>query len=105
MSWHTEARSRLEEILRERMISQTELGRAIGFDSSNMSRLVAGKRPISRAALLPIATALGCEPEVLRAPIGAPVPPWVDLAAVEPPPDFTRRLKAIMSILGIESME
>lgn len=97
-------RSRVEEVMRQRGVSQAELARALGWHTSNLSRILAGKRELSRGALRPVANALQCEPANMVEPIGAPIPPR---SAVEPavPPDFGRRIGAILTMLGLDRVE
>jgi DNA-binding Xre family transcriptional regulator len=95
----------LEEMMRARGVTQAELARTLGWHTSNLSRIVAGKRPLTSAALRPIAAALECSPGDLLHVIGAPISERDRAIATEPPPGFDRRLQAVLSLLGLETIE
>ncbi len=66
--------SRIDDILRERGITQADAARLLGLSEPNVSRLLRGEfRDYSLEDLLRLLTALGCDVDiVVRQPGGAP---------------------------------
>lgn len=67
-------RTRLEEIMLSRELTQTEAAQRIGWHQSKLSRLLSGKLALTRTSRVHLARMLECEPEALDAPIGAEIP-------------------------------
>lgn len=91
-------RSRVEEILLARGLSNAELARRARIDPSTVHKIVSGSRGLSERFADPLANALGVHRETLFAKIGAPIS-WLDepdrtaaspMRSREPPPEAAR---------------
>ena len=93
--------------MRHRGVSQADLARTLGWHTSNLSRILSGKRTLSIAALNTVASALECTPGDLLRPVGTDIPPPPSGDALKPlrSPNFELRLHAILTMLGLRIEE
>jgi hypothetical protein len=79
-----------------------------GWHQSYVSRLLAGKSPLTRANLVLLANALGCTTETLQEAIGEPIPKQTTEAVSRSDISMSlyglaRRSNAVATLLGIDN--
>lgn len=100
-------RSRLEEIIRARGLSQTEVGSRTGWYPSTVNRLVTGRVHLTNHTRRVLARVLEVREAALHEPIGAPVPLPRSRrmrSATFAEADFNRRLGAVLALLGLADL-
>jgi hypothetical protein len=101
-------RTRLEEIVRARGLSQTELGLRAGWYSSTVNRLIVGRHQLTGHTRRVMARILEVRESAFHEPIGAPIPPPRSRrmrAATFAEADFSRRLSAVLALLGLADLD
>lgn len=98
-------RSRLEEIIRARGLSQTEVALRTGCYPSTVNRLVTGRVHLTSHTRRVMARVLEVREAALHEPIGAIVPPPRSRrmrSSTFAEADFNRRLQAVLALLGAD---
>jgi DNA-binding Xre family transcriptional regulator len=93
--------------MQHRGLRQADLARSIGWTTSNLSRIVQGKRELPRYARSLFATVLECSPADLLQSLDTPVPErrtGGDIKAASLP-GFEQRLNAVLTMMGLERIE
>src|SRR5664279_4893192 len=102
-------RTRCEEMMRARGLTQVVLTERVGWHTSNLSRLMSGRISLTQANAEAMAEALECRVSHLYEQIGEPVPPRISKRADRKPPingqaaGFAIRLQALATALGAET--
>jgi transcriptional regulator with XRE-family HTH domain len=97
-------RTRLEEILRARGLSQTEVGQRTGWHSSTVNRLAIGRVQLTAHTRGVLARVCEVRESAFYEPIGSPIP-----AARRPRRGgaivgFDGRLRAVLALLGLTDL-
>ncbi len=78
-------------------------------NTANVSRIIAGTRPLSAGNRRALARIFQCAEADLVHAIGAPIPPRADILSLHPGGDgsegINRRLNVILSALGVPRLE
>jgi transcriptional regulator with XRE-family HTH domain len=89
-----------------RGMNQTEVARAIGSHTSDVSRIVSGRRSLSASNRRTLARLFRCSEAAFLEPVGAPVPePIVPKRKAEELPSLRQRVYAVVEVLGPERIE
>lgn len=100
-------RTRVEEILLARGVSQTEASRRTSWHYSTVHRIVVGRASLTPHSSATLARVLGCPVASLYEAIGAPIPVLRSNSnrRRQPVVGFSERLEALLAILGIPDLE
>lgn len=93
-------RTRVEEVLRARGLTQAEITKRSGWQPGTVSKIVIGRSPLNAHNQAVLARLLGCEEYVLHQPMGSEIP-----AASEPTVVDDRlelRLAAVLAVFGLD---
>lgn len=91
-----------------RGLNQVEIRERSGWHSSNVSRIIAGKTPLTPASQRMLARIFACTEAELHQPIGSPIPaPRPDQLDAAPlrNPEFDRRLRALLLLVGVQAVD
>ena len=96
-------RTRAEEIMRARGVTQSELINRTGWSQGQLNRVVVGRTRLSPARAATLARLLDCPVGALYGGIGEPIPP--SAAPSEAVGGVADRLAALLAVLGCDDIE
>jgi transcriptional regulator with XRE-family HTH domain len=89
-----------------RGMAQTEVAREIGSHTSDVSRIMSGRRALSASNRRTLARLFRCTEAVFLEPIDAPIPePLMTRSKADQLPSLRERVYAVVEVLGPERIE
>jgi transcriptional regulator with XRE-family HTH domain len=94
-------RTRVEEVIRARGLTQTELAERAGWQVSTVNRIALGRTPLNQHSQSVLARLLSCEEHVLHQRRGSAIPPPLEPTLVDT--NLELRVAAVLSVFGLHS--
>lgn len=92
-------RTRVEEVIRARGLTQTEIAARSGWQTSTINRIVLGRTPLNAHSQSVLARLLSCEEHVLHQRRGSAIPPPIEPTVVDHRLDL--RVAAVLAVFGL----
>jgi len=98
-------RTRIEEIMRARGLTQTEVAARTGWHASSANRLATGRAELTPHSRRVLARILEVREADFHEPIGTPIRPPRARSRRFPEAGFNARLWAVLALLGVPDLE
>lgn len=97
-------RTRIEEIMRARGVTQTEIARRTGWHASTVNRLALGRAQLIAHTRRVLARVLEVNESAFHEPVGAPIGPARARSRAYRDSGFDARLAAVLALVGVTDL-